>query len=149
MAQHDKLDDELDAILDESVPLISPEALHRRIQSKDVTLLDIRTAREQEVSHIRGALKLSYEDFKREDVASLSREDTVVLYCAVGYRSEKIGEQLQEMGFKHVYNLYGGIFEWKNEGFEVVSENGTPTDSVHTYSEEWSKYLKKGTKVYE
>ena len=67
----------------------------------------------------------------------------------MGYRSERIGEKLQKMGFTNVKNLYGGIFDWKNQDFEVVGMDNLATDSVHTYNKSWSKWLYKGIKVYE
>jgi rhodanese-related sulfurtransferase len=149
MAQNDKLEDELKAILNETVPFISPEDLHRKKDKPGIVILDIRTADERSVSYIPGSYFISYDDFSNKDVSQYSPKDTVVLYCAVGYRSEKIGERLQELGFEHVYNLYGGIFEWKNKGFHVVNPKGEETDSVHTYNEAWSKYLKSGKKIYD
>ncbi|MEL6718853.1 MAG: rhodanese-like domain-containing protein, partial [Bacteroidota bacterium] len=68
-------------------------------------------------------------------------------YCSVGYRSEKISEQLLEAGFKDVSNLYGGIFEWKNQDHEVVDEKGA-TEKVHAYDRVWGFWLKEGKKVY-
>ena len=53
------------------------------------------------------------------------------------------------MGYKNVYNLYGGIFEWKNNNWKVFDNKGFETDNVHTFNKNWSKYLKKGTKIYE
>ena len=50
-----------------------------------------------------------------------SKSDTIVLYCSIGYRSEKIGEKLVEMGYGHVFNLYGGIFEWVNRDLPVYN----------------------------
>lgn len=149
MAKHDNLEDELESILSESVPFISPKELHSQMQRNKPVLLDIRSKREHDVSYIPGSRFIEYDEFKESDVAKYSRTDTVILYCAVGYRSEKIGEKLQAMGFTNVYNLYGGIFEWKNEGFEVVDTEGNKTDQIHTYSESWSQYLKKGTKIYD
>ena len=82
-------------------------------------------------------------------VEDLDKDKPVILYCSVGYRSEKIGERLQEMGFTEVYNLYGGIFDWKNKDNPVVNTHQNPTDSVHTYNKNWSKWLTKGVKVYD
>ena len=53
----------------------------------------------------------------------------------------------QKAGFKKVYNLYGGIFHWVNEG-RTVFANGKPTLRVHAYSKPWSVWLTKGEKVY-
>lgn len=149
MAQHDKLDDELKSLLKGSVPYISPKEVKQQLENDKIVMLDIRTDEEQKVSHIPGARMVIYENFSASDVSSIPKDDTVIVYCSVGYRSEKIGEKMQEMGYSHVFNLYGGIFEWKNEGFEVVSENGEKTDSVHTYNKAWSKYLENGIKVYD
>ena len=48
-----------------------------------------------------------------------------------------------------VYNLYGGLFEWVNQGKEVVKPNGETTETVHAYSKSWGIWLKKGEKVYQ
>jgi len=53
------------------------------------------------------------------------------------------------LGYKNVYNLYGGIFEYKNNGGKVVDNQNKETDKIHTYNKEWSVYLKKGIKIYE
>ena len=41
------------------------------------------------------------------------------------------------------------IFDWKNQGNNIVNENNLETDSVHTYNKAWSQWLYKGIKVYE
>ena len=45
--------------------------------------------------------------------------------------------------------LYGGIFEWKNNDYPIIDSEGKETENVHTYSRFWSKWLKKGIKVYD
>lgn len=101
------------------------------------------------MSHIPNAIFVDYDNFSGEAVQGYDKEAPVIVYCSVGYRSEKIGEKLEELGFSNVRNLYGGIFDWKNKGHEVVNSAGLETDSVHTYNENWSQWLKKGVKVYE
>lgn len=117
------------------------------MEQEEVILLDSRSPEEYEVSHLPGAKYVGYDNFSSDAVEDLDRDITVVVYCSVGYRSEKIGEKLQEMGFKEVYNLYGGIFDWKNNKNPVLN-NGIETDSVHTYNRSWSKWLLEGVKVY-
>ena len=72
----------------------------------------------------------------------------IVVYCSLGIRSEKISEKLKAEGYSNVRNLYGGIFEWKNKGFEVFDSEGKETEKVHAYSKSWSKWLKNGEKIY-
>ena len=45
-------------------------------------------------------------------------------------------------------NLYGGIFEWKNQDGTVVDDEGSITDSVHAFDRAWGIWLNKGKKVY-
>ncbi len=137
----------LEGLLSESVPFITPEELGEK--DSNYILLDTRTPREYEVSHLKGAQFVDFDEFNLNSVAQFPKDTTLVVYCSVGYRSEKIGEKLREDGFTNVYNLYGGIFEWKNQGFDVVNSKNEMTDSVHTYNESWSRWLLKGTKIYE
>jgi len=78
----------------------------------------------------------------------LSPDAHIVTYCSVGYRSERIGEKLQDAGFQNVQNLKGSIFQWINEGNKVVDKDGKTTQQVHGFNEKWGKWLKKGKIVY-
>lgn len=132
-----------------TVPLMEPTQLEQSLdKGEEIILLDTRSEREYEVSHLPGARFVEFNKFNKSDFENLDRNQKVVVYCTVGYRSERIGEKLQKMGFKDVYNLYGGIFEWKNQGHEVVDPKGNETDQVHTYNKDWSKWLNSGEKVY-
>jgi rhodanese-related sulfurtransferase len=139
-------EEKLDQLYNLSVPQVKAEKL---ATNADVLILDIRSEKEYMVSHLKGARHINYDTFSTSDVDDIDKSKEIVVYCSVGYRSEKIGEKLLEMGFSNVLNLYGGIFDWKNKGYEVFDQNGQPTDSVHTYNEKWSKWLIKGIKVYE
>lgn len=118
-----------------------------RTNHATATLLDARAYREYEVSHLMGARYVGYDDFNLSRIADLSRNAPVVVYCSVGYRSEKIAQKLQQAGFSEVYNLYGGIFEWVNQGYPVVNAEGR-TKQVHAFDRVWGIWLKKGEKVY-
>lgn len=142
-------DEKITSLLNYTVPIIKEDELFKRIKNENINLLDARSKEEFEVSHIDGAKFIDYDSFDKDMLKGLSKDDTVVVYCSVGYRSEKIGEKLQKLGYKNVLNLYGGIFDWKNKGHEVVDNKGAHTDNVHTYNKSWSQWLYKGEKVYE
>jgi len=109
--------------------------------------LDTREKDEYEVSHIQGALWVGFEEFDLKIVNNLDRNQPLVVYCSIGARSQDIGKKLKKAGFKEVYNLYGGIFHWVNEGFPVYA-NGHQTQKVHAYNRAWGIWLSKGEKVY-
>ena len=56
---------------------------------------------------------------------------------------------INKAGYTNVFNLYGGIFEWKNNDFQVVDTLGKSTEKVHAFNKSWEKWLKKVEKVYE
>jgi rhodanese-related sulfurtransferase len=141
--------EKLESLYNNTVPLIGTEELFAKMQSDTgLVLLDIRSEEEYAVSRIAEARFIDYDNFSFENVQDIPKSSEVVVYCSVGYRSEKIGEKLLAMGFSNVKNLYGGIFQWKNDGFEVINQQSEPTDSVHTYNKSWSKWLVNGVKVY-
>lgn len=142
----------------ENVPYASVDDLNKFIkrpfdsaQGDNITLLDARESKEYKVSHIKNAIHVGYDKFNlKETTAKLTDKNaTIVVYCSVGIRSEDIAEKLQKAGYTNVYNLFGGIFEWKNKENIVVDSKNNPTEQVHTFSKEWSKWLKKGVKIYE
>ncbi|MBO2012821.1 rhodanese-like domain-containing protein [Hymenobacter negativus] len=132
-----------------TVPTVAPAALVQELaQPTAPLLLDVRTPAEFRVSHLQGAQFVNYDSLAREQFADVPRTRPVVVYCSVGVRSERLGEHLQTLGFREVRNLYGGLFEWVNEGYPVYNTNGLTTN-VHPYSAMWSPWLKRGRKVYE
>lgn len=136
-------------LLDGSVPLIKADSL-QLLQSKspEILVLDAREEEEYSVSHIENAIWVGYKNFDLDKV-NASKDQEIVVYCSVGYRSEKIGEKLKEAGYQNVRNLYGGIFEWKNKGYVVVDQKENQTEKVHAYSKSWGRWLINADKVYE
>jgi len=129
-----------------SVPYIGVSEI---IPEKEYFWIDAREKEEFEISHIPGAFWLGDSTIKIDSLKQrLPNDATVVIYCSVGIRSEDFGELLIERGFTDVYNLYGGIFEWKNRGKVVVDSLGNKTENVHAYSKYWGHLLTEANKVY-
>ena len=147
MVLNPDFDQKISQTISFTVATIGPEQLK---QMQNVLVLDAREREEFEVSHIKGARYIGYNDFDPSILEDVPKDQKLVLYCSIGYRSEKIGERLQKQGFKNVYNLYGSIFEWVNQDNELIDKNGRPTKKVHTYNKNWSKWVdpKKAEKVW-
>ncbi|MFN0176865.1 MAG: rhodanese-like domain-containing protein [Saprospiraceae bacterium] len=136
----------LNGLLSHSVP--ETGVLEAARDSASCIFLDAREPREYAVSHIAGAISIGYDHFDLENLpTNLPKDHRIVVYCSVGYRSEKVAEKLQKAGFTNVSNLYGGIFEWANQGLPLVNHKGV-TNEVHAYSRSWGIWLKKGKKIY-
>lgn len=108
--------------------------------------LDARPKNEFEVGHIQDAIRVGYEDFSIKSVKKIDKEQPIIVYCSVGYRSEKVAEKLKAKGFKNVHNLYGGLFEWANQDAPVYVQN-KQTDSIHAYNKIWGSWIKNKSKV--
>jgi len=137
----------IDDSLQKTVPFISSTELKNNYNQ--YIILDSRELNEYKVSHLENSIWVGYDDFNiNTTVNRLTPNQPIVIYCSIGYRSERIGEKLLKKGYT-VYNLYGGIFEWKNNDNLILDNSGTSTNQVHCFNQEWSKWLIKGEKKYD
>ncbi len=118
------------------VPQISADSL----ENIKPLILDIREKEEYDISHLKNAKYAGYYNFSLDQLNSIDKVTTIVVYCSVGYRSSKIAKKLIQAGFKDVRNLYGGIFKCVNQNREIL-KNSTSTDSLHTYNKKWARYI--------
>lgn len=132
------LDKRLTNLLRYDVPLIGADSL---ASLKDIAIFDTRKQEEFLVSHIPGAIQLSPKQDIPSWILERNREETIVLYCSVGYRSENVARKLQQLGFTNVFNLYGSLFDWVEKGYPLEDATGNATLSVHTYNQHWGKLL--------
>ena len=128
-----------------SIPVIGVEEL--ATSSDQYLLLDTREREEYDTSHIPNAMFSGYKNFDWSILEDIPKDQAIVVYCSIGFRSEKIGEELQKKGFTNVKNLYGSIFEWANKGHSIIDQNGNKTNSVHTYNKKWSKWVESETLI--
>jgi len=87
----------LEKLNKKSVPYISVNEL----QSKEnFVLLDAREIKEFNVSHIENAINVGFDKFDSKKVTTILKDKnaTIVVYCSIGVRSEKIGEKLLKLG---------------------------------------------------
>jgi len=108
---------------------------HRR----QPVLLDVRTKPEFDVSQIPGARRIDPGADASE--IQLPKDQPIVTYCSVGYRSAALAKKLQEAGYKSVQNLSGSIFQWANED-RPLERNGRRVEKVHPYDATWGRLLK-------
>ena len=130
------------------VPDISATQLKK--EKKSFIILDCREKNEFIISHIEGARRVGFENFDVAQIQDIPKDSKIVAYCTVGWRSERIGEKLQDAGYLHVNNLHGSLLSWMNEGYDVVDEHGKKTNKIHGYNRDFKfeKHCKTGEMVY-
>src|SRR6266568_4138972 len=83
-------------------------------------LVDVREDSEWAKDHLPGAVHLGKGVIERDveqRVPDLNAP--VVLYCGGGYRSALAADNLQQMGYRNVLSMDGGIREWREKGFPL------------------------------
>lgn len=101
------------------ISLISPEDLNK--VNKDIILIDVRTPGEYASGHVENSVNIDFRasNFK-ELIGELDKNQDVYVYCKVGGRSGSAARMMEDMGFKKVYDLKGGIIAWEKDGFKTV-----------------------------
>ncbi len=120
-----------------TVPTITVDEL---LNKKDYLLIDCRKPEEYETSTINGAINIPNKKIADNMLKKYSKETQIIVFCSIGYRSEKMAKALIKKGYKNTNNLYGSIFEWANRGLPLYHETKL-TDTIHTYNDKWSKWI--------
>ena len=111
----------LSCINEKKAVMVTPEEMQTILNSEDVQLIDVRTPEEYRESHIGNSQNFDYESPTFvDDILVLDKTKPVYLYCKSGNRSGKSSIIFLNAGFEKVYDLEGGITEWKEKGLEVV-----------------------------
>ncbi len=97
----------------------TPEELSDRIQSGEVTLVDVRSELEWEAGHIAEA-EFHFLGRLPDQLQDISRDKPVVVQCRSGGRSAVGASFLQAAGFD-VINLTGGYSAWRQSGLPSTS----------------------------
>lgn len=100
---------------------VSPRKFRKLQLKKQGVLIDVRDTAEFNAEHIADAinLPLSSPHF-RDYIDELDPSGYYFLYCRLGKKSTSAYQLMHEQGFRHLYNLRGGIEEWKNAGLPVI-----------------------------
>lgn len=96
---------------------VTPVEAQRKIeQNKKVLILDVRTKEEFSEWHLKNAVNIPVQELEgRLDELEKYKDFEIIVYCKGGVRSKMASEILVKNGFKYVYNLSGGINEWKKQ----------------------------------
>ena len=112
-----------DSFEKENVINISPEDLFEKLQSDTIQLIDVRTPKEFKVGFIKTAKNINYfSSAFSSEIDVLDKEKPIYIYCRSGKRSEKSIKIFQESGFTQIYNLEGGLLNWKEKELQIINK---------------------------
>ncbi|MHA7058310.1 rhodanese-like domain-containing protein [Aquimarina sp. M1] len=103
------------------VERITVEEMDSLLEMEKVQLIDVRTPKEYAEGHIDGAINIDFSDENFETLISeVDKSKPVAVYCGRGGRSGKCSAYMKKAGFTKIYDLDGGITEWKYNGKSLV-----------------------------
>ncbi|KTC75473.1 rhodanese domain-containing protein [Legionella birminghamensis] len=101
---------------------ISPQTLKEKMDRKEsFHLIDVREDSEWANGHIPGAIHLAKGIIERDIEKQIpDLKAAIVVYCSGGFRCALVADNLQGMGYQHVYSLDTGSQGWIDAGFDWV-----------------------------
>ena len=101
--------------LDTDTYTITPRHLKEMINvGKPFILLDVREEWEYQMVHLEGAISIPFGELLKR-FREITPGSEVIVYCHKGMRSLDAAFLLQQLGFKSVKRLLGGIDRWAQE----------------------------------
>ncbi len=109
--------------------LTPEELLQFYNEGKDFVIVDTRNWYESKIGKFKNAITPQMKNFREwkkvvDESLSSFKDKTIVTYCTGGIRCEKASAYLVEKGFRDVFQLDGGIFNFINKYPDTYWEGG-------------------------
>src|SRR5690554_238214 len=124
----DGLNDDTFDVRDKGIH-VNAQTFNQLIEDPDTILVDMRNHYESEIGHFKNAITPDVDTFRdsldiiENDLKDHKEDKKLVMYCTGGIRCEKASAYYKHKGFKHVYQLEGGIIEYARQVENLGLEN--------------------------
>lgn len=102
---------------------VSPNELHRLMQKKPVTIIDVNSPQSWEKARVPGARNLDPVGYAEGDLP-LEKNSTLVFYCSnfMCRKAPNAARRAEHMGYNDVYVMSAGISGWL--GAKLPTDSG-------------------------
>lgn len=114
-----------------TVPQMDVHTLKHKLMVNGLQVLDVRDQEEWDEGHIEQAHFSPYTRLVPQitgpaliDALNLNQEQNIAITCATGKRSSTAISILLRAGYKHLYNVTGGMEAWKSAHFPMLDGEG-------------------------
>lgn len=107
------------------LPTISPQDLHRRLQSEALHVFDVNARSRWLAEHVPGARNLDPNAFAAPDLPT-DRDATLVFYCSgpLCRKAPNAARRAKALGWRNATVMSAGISGWL--GASLPTESGEP-----------------------
>jgi rhodanese-related sulfurtransferase len=121
MAKHARFE-KLVADAKKNITEISPQDAAQKLKSGDAVIVDVREKDEWDEEHIPAAIHMSRGTIELDIEEKVPDPNAMIIcHCGGGGRSALAAESLQEMGYKNVRSMAGGLKAWKAAGLPTTT----------------------------
>lgn len=110
------------SVVDEFKELSPIDLVEMCRSNPKIILIDVRESWERELEHIQPSIHIPLGSLNEVYVAQTlpdSYEEEIAVYCKAGVRSMDACRLLQDLGYKKIYNLSGGMIRWHAENMPM------------------------------
>lgn len=102
----------------ETITEITPQAAH----DAGYTIIDVRGLSEYNDGHIPNAMHMPMGAVPNR-LDEIPRDETIIIQCGSGLRSQVVASLLQAHGFTNIMNMTSGIGGWRKAGLPVEASD--------------------------
>lgn len=99
---------------------VVPSELSEMLKQKDFLFVNTHIPYEGEIEQTDAFIAFEENGPQRVSEYPVDRSARIVLYCRSGRMSAIVAEELMKAGYTNVWNLDGGMIEWKKAGYTVI-----------------------------
>lgn len=131
----------LDAVNQRIVNVDSEQLYALLTQRPETVVIDVRTPAELNLlgGHIEAThfhnIPRGWLEFQIESLVP-DKTTPIVVYCGVNQRSPLAADTLMRMGYREVYNLADGFFQWRASGHPVRYPDRAPNSLLYALPQE-------------
>ena len=126
-----------------SIAKTIPVAEYKKMvdENKDIQLIDVRTPEEFGEDHLSNAVNINFNgnDFNQK-INALDKSKKTMIYCLSGGRSGSALDYMSKNGFKEVYNMQGGILQWRAQNYPLSTASSS-SDWKGMTKDEYAKLI--------
>jgi len=115
----------------QTVGQMDVHTLKHRLNENELQVLDVRDREEWDEGHIEGAHFMKFTSMAQQldippQIGKLpfTKKQHIAVTCATGKRSGTAISMMLREGYKHLYNVTGGMEAWGNAGFNMIDQEG-------------------------